>query len=564
MIAVFLSLLSCGSKNQGVVMGDITNVRVEPSEITVITRPNQPAETDFVAYATLTDGEEIAIDLVSWTVSNFSAGEVDEDGHFVSFDTNGGITDVVAKSLGVEGSARVTVVYTDDIVLGVEPQIVDAFSSASGTDDAGLAMTYPLKNVIIPRNLEGLGFSWSDGTASTDTVYRLHFQTPITDISVYTSDTVWMSNSDLWQMISASNRDGLVSVQVSAGSWNGSQLQNVRNSASIDIQVNRFDARGSVLYWGIFEDTHTASIMRIPIGQTETEQFWTCQGNNCCIGCHALSDNADLMAITHNGGKFSVIDVSDANAPEEVIPVTTDHSNHAAFKSISPDGTLMLGTDGPKLILYDLQRGVRIKDLLFSQPVSHPDWSPDGTQVVFVRATGQAASDMEFKGGEIVQADFNYENLTLENEVVLQPRDATYNYYYPAYSPDGEWIVYNRAKNDFTRTDGHFGCYAAPDAEVWLMSRDGSIKIRLDNANSDGALQNSYPRWGPLPDDDILWLAFSSRREYPIDPSQDPQIWIVGINPELAKQGQDPSATPLWLPGQSVINDNHLPVWWSK
>ena len=57
---------------------------------------------------------------------------------------------------------------------------------------------------------------------------------------------------------------------------------------------------------------------------------------------------------------------------------------------------------------------------------------------------------------------------------------------------------------------------------------------------------------------------FLQGREYPIDPSMEPQISIGGVNPELARQGQDPSATPLWLPGQSIMNDNHLPVWWSK
>ena len=36
--------------------------------------------------------------------------------------------------------------------------------------------------------------------------------------------------------------------------------------------------------------------------------------------------------------------------------------------------------------------------------------------------------------------------------------------------------------------------------------------IRLDAANKDANLTNSWPRWGPLPDDDILWLATSSTR----------------------------------------------------
>ena len=61
-----------------------------------------------------------------------------------------------------------------------------------------------------------------------------------------------MSNSDLWEMISASNRDGRVTVSVSAGEWSGDTLSNVRQGPLINIQVNRFDARGSVLYWGIF------------------------------------------------------------------------------------------------------------------------------------------------------------------------------------------------------------------------------------------------------------------------------------------------------------------------
>jgi hypothetical protein len=557
-----LWLLSCQPDVEGLVQGDISSLRVEPSEITLITTPDAPASAEFNAFATLNDGTEIEMDLLSWKVSNFSAGGVDEDGLFESVDTNGGVTEIIAQSFGVEGTARVTVIYTEDVLESVSEEIPQAFKDVSGTADESLAMIYPLDEVIIPRNLEGLGFAWDDPSSTEQTVYRLRFQSAITDISIYSQNLTWMSNSDLWQMIAASNRDGLVTVAVSGGQWDGSSLTNLREGPSITIQVNRFDARGSVLYWGIFENT--ASIMRIPIGETESEAFWTCEGNNCCIGCHALADDADRLAITHNGGKFSVIDVSDPQVPEEVIPVTSDHSNHAAFKAISPDGKYMLGTDGPTLILYDLLEGVRIKEFQYPLPISHPDWSPDGSQVVFVRITGSAASDMEFKGGEIVQVDFNEADLSLSNEVILKARDSTTNFYYPAYSPDGDWIVYNRSQNDFPRMDGHFGCYAAPDAEVWLMSRDGTIDIRLDNANADGDIQNSYPRWGPLPDDDVLWLAFSSRREYPLDPSMQPQIWIVGVNPELAREGVDPSATPLWLPGQSIINDNHLPVWWSK
>ena len=98
------------------------------------------------------------------------------------------------------------------------------------------------------------------------------------------------------------------------------------------------------------------------------------------------------------------------------------------------------------------------------------------------------------------------------------------------------------------------------------MRRDGSDWVRLQAANGQGELKNSFPRWGPLPDDDVLWLAFSSVRPYTVDPSFNelPQIWITAIDPNKVESGEDPSSAPFWLPGQETQSDNHLPVWWSK
>ena len=58
---------------------------------------------------------------------------------------------------GVEGTARVTVIFTEDVMANELPETVAAsFKSATSTDDSALLMTYPLDNVIIPRNLEDL------------------------------------------------------------------------------------------------------------------------------------------------------------------------------------------------------------------------------------------------------------------------------------------------------------------------------------------------------------------------------------------------------------------------
>ena len=429
------------------------------------------------------------------------------------------------------------------------------------SSDEELAILYPYDNVTVPRNIEGLGFMWEDPAASGDTVYRIRFTSGITDISVYTSDNQWISSTDLWEMIAASNRDGLVEVYVEAGNWSGGSLSSVRKGVPNSLVVNRLDARGSVLYWAM----NTGAIMRLPVGATEAETFWRNPGGGQnCVGCHALSEQSDRLVVTHSGanGRFSIVDISDAESPSRV--VDPNDFNTLTFKTVSPDGLYFFGTNGNKASLYNVDNGVRIKDWTFETSVAHPDWFPDGNQILMVHVNVASRSDLEFNKGEIVQYDFDIENLELGNSEVLKAVDDVYNYYYPAYSPDGDWIAYNRAKNTPPQDYSIRMCYAANDAEVWLMSRDGSIDIRLDNANGFESMQNSYPRWGPLPDDDVLWLAYSSRRNYPLGNPSEPQIWLVGIDPALAKQGEDPSSSPFWLPGQVLHSDNHLPVWWSK
>jgi len=95
-----------------------------------------------------------------------------------------------------------------------------------------------------------------------------------------------------------------------------------------------------------------------------------------------------------------------------------------------------------------------------------------------------------------------------------------------------------------------------------VVDREGKrAPIRLDAANATGDLTNSWPRWGPLPDDDVLWLAFGSKRSYGSITSGSAQIWLAGFDPAKAEAGQDPSWPAFWLPGQDPTTANHLPLW---
>ena len=87
---------------------------------------------------------------------------MDDKGVFHAASDNGGVTTITATHVGIKGNSRVTVVYEQDIVgSDVDPTLVEAFEDADPVDADEPAITYPLDGVTVPRNLDGLAFSWS-------------------------------------------------------------------------------------------------------------------------------------------------------------------------------------------------------------------------------------------------------------------------------------------------------------------------------------------------------------------------------------------------------------------
>jgi hypothetical protein len=575
--------VGCGSSKQTTegeeaVVSTLVSLRVEPAEVQLSTDGSDAGEIQFVAWATTDSGVEVETDMVSWTVSNFSAGSVDTNGLFTTSTLNGGVTTVTATHMEVEATATVTVVYEQDLLLDeLGTDVIEAFDEADAINGEYPAIHYPQDGVTVPRNLNGLTFGWTVPSDSS-TVSRLRLKSGITDMSVFTANSEWFTTSDTWATIAASNTEGKVDVTIESGTWDGTSLTGVVRGPDMTLTVNRLDARGSVLYWEPSAVDRSGDIMRIPFGSLEAEQFWSASDlgweqndNATCMGCHTLSEANDQLVVTHSGvnGQFSIVDISDPTNPEieQLMP------GNASFHTASPDGRYLLGVLDGEARLYSLTDGgfVRVIDTGTGR-VSHPDWAPDGESVVMVRyqypGFGVVADD-NFEEAEVIQMDWNGTEFGAPE--VLVASDPNRNNYYPAYSPDGDYIVFNRnSPRTWTRANGgtlenSTTSYAHIAAELWIMTRDGEYLTRLDAANGVGDLQNSYPKWGPLPDDDVLWLAFSSTRSYTIEPNGGtPQVWVSAIDPAKIMDGEDPSSPAFWLPAQNTDTDNHAAIWWSK
>ena len=137
----------------------LVSIAVEPTELTIVTGLEGADPVQFVALGTTANGEEQELGTVEGTVSNRSAGETDDDGLFTPAAGNGGVTWVVARLDGVEGTSTLTVLFEDELNLeGLDTTPFET-GTIAGEQEFWL---YPEDGVSLPRNTP----AWSSSASS--------------------------------------------------------------------------------------------------------------------------------------------------------------------------------------------------------------------------------------------------------------------------------------------------------------------------------------------------------------------------------------------------------------
>jgi Tol biopolymer transport system component len=195
-----------------------------------------------------------------------------------------------------------------------------------------------------------------------------------------------------------------------------------------------------------------------------------------------------------------------------------------------------------------------------------PDWSPDGTHMVYANPASPSIFPVPgVSSASLTTLHFN--GTGWDTPVTVVPF-AGQNNYYPAYSPDGSWIVFNRSPSNaesFSNAAPDPDAGTVPDGELWVVASGGGTAVRLSRASSPGAL--SWPKWAPVQQDyyggKLMWLTFSSARAYGLRlaAGAETQLWMMAFDPAKAAQGQDPSFPAFWLPFQSLTTGNHIAQW---
>jgi Tol biopolymer transport system component len=218
--------------------------------------------------------------------------------------------------------------------------------------------------------------------------------------------------------------------------------------------------------------------------------------------------------------------------------------NMGLFSKISPDGKYVISTINEKPFMFV------IDDLYFSQlffPITgvlayysreekkfytlpgaddpnyiqtSPAWNPDGKYIVFSKAktNKRLIEVMGDKRVLIIEPDVRIDELNEQYQIHYDLYRIPFNRgrggrpeplmgasnngmsnYFPRFSPDGKWIVFNRSET---------GLVAQPSSQLYIIPAEGGVARKM-RCNTD--LYNSWHSWSP----NGRWMVFSSKVNTP-------------------------------------------------
>ncbi len=536
---------------------------VSPAQAALVVRNAAPATQPFTVALRSQDGSEIDVTArTTWTI------DMPELGAFsgATFTARGG---GVGKSLvharldTVTADAQVEVSIEDvRIGEGVPADAPALFAAAAVDPAAAPTMAYPPDGAIVPPNLGDVEVHWRD-TAGHD-LYELSLTAERVDVRVYLAGGATGWGGFLlpeWTVAARAGDD----VQVGVRALTRATPATVGVAPPRTLRLAATDVEGGLYYWAAQNTGGGAyGIFRHDFGEpgTAAEPVFTTTEAGRCVACHALSRDGTRMAVGYDGGNQSstVVDVASRTAGN---PVGSQFWN---FPTYSPDGARLVTSRNGVLTVRDgatglpLATNATVPTGAFS---THPSFAADGASMVYVdvpgRTPGVNASDWAFPTGSIRVIPYDQAAGTWGTPRTLVTGSG--NNYYPSFSPDGRWVMFNRSSED---------AYDDASAEVWVVPADGSAAPRkLDLANGGAALTNSWPRWAPFRGQivvggqirDLYWITFSSKRAFGVRMAAGrPQLWMAAFMPDLVADG-DPTAPAFRLPFQDLATNNHIAQW---
>ncbi len=539
-------------------LGKLRSIAIVPADATLVVTSTQPTSLTFRAVGTYDDGKQGDVTAeVSFQVTSTAVGAFAENVFYPSLSWGGQTTVLARTSNGLSATTSLTVVFTRRFFEGGAPDTADKrFEQAATQDGPTPTLAYPPDNVLVPPNLVDLEFQWLPGTGQT--LFEVSLSNVGTDIRIYTpcakvgAGCGYIPGAAVWKAVVGALGGGDAAQVVIRGLDEGTSR--VGKSSARALKIAEEEIQGGLYYWA----ATPGAVVRYDFGKSN-QTAGTCYPRAAatalaCVGCHAMSLDGSRMAVGLDmpmPARLRVIDV------KTKAQLSKGAGNFMAF---SPDGQLLITSDGKSMVLRDPTTNQALSPNPLMKKGTMPDWSADGAMVVYA----DPAVVIPFFGQPGIERGslklLHYRAATKQwSAPVSLVISKGENNYYPSFSPDAQWVVFNRSSGE---------SYDAPDASLWLVRSDGKgSPVQLEEANQDMYEANSWPKFSPFLQKyrgaTLMWVTFSSRRDYGLRlKGQDrAQLWMAAISPNKSEHSQDPSYPAFWLPFQSLKTGNHIAQW---
>ncbi|MBK7397088.1 MAG: hypothetical protein IPJ34_12490 [Myxococcales bacterium] len=550
---------------------EITSLVLDPATATLEVDAGVPAKATFKLLGKHADGSsEELVDGVSWSATEPAIGDI-APGAFTANGNLGGTVAIKATYKGKSASASLVVklkVRFDDATL--DDPSKDGLKKAT-TADGTIKWAYPYDDTVFPRGLTGPTLMWNNGLASDG--YRISLESATFSYEGFTkvpTPSRWAFPEKTWQQFTESTSGGAT-------------LTVSRYAAGVSTVVTKLawkvapaSMKGTIYYWSNRE----GRVLRIKPGAAAPDDFSAAVlpksatledgPHDCTMTCHRVS--ADGSTLISGGDVFGGSYDLAKNAPRySFAPATTTARRSWHFAGINPNGKYVVthgnGTGG----LYASADGSAIPGTgLEGIPTWYPTFAPTGKKLFFVDFAKPETTNslFSFDFDEPTRKFSARKLLVSSGGVASLPAIA-----YPTGTPDGNWVVYQRAsKNADTRGDclpGKPACEYNNRADLYMASAVDSLpEIALAKLNGTGypfaagsrdAQWNFEPNFAPVAAGGYFWIVFTTRRSYgnaydgvgPTDPTNVKQLWVAAIDTTITP-GKDPSHAAFRLPGQAL------------